>query len=146
MAGGVELKVDARDLSALFKAAKAAEGTIQVELRRGIKKAAQPVAESVKSAAGWSSRIPGAIKVKAGFAAKGASVSIVADPRAAPEAAPLEHGGAGGTFKHPVYGTSTWVSQPARPFFASGARAGSAGADAAMLAVMDTIASKLGFH
>jgi len=146
MAGGVEVRVDSKDLAALFAAAKAAEGNIQVELRRGVKEAAKPVVASIKTQAGWSTRIPGAIKAKASFARKGASVTIVANAKVAPEAAPLEHGGQPGMFRHPVFGGSTWVSQPARPFFRAGAQAGTPAADAAMLHMMDDIARKLGFH
>jgi hypothetical protein len=142
----IRIQVDSHDLADLYRAAKAAPGVVQVELRRGVKKAAQPVADSVKSAASWSSRIPGSIKTKASFAAKGASVTIVADAGIAPEAAPLNHGGKGGTFRHRVFGGDTWVSQPARPFFQTGAKAGTPAAERAMLDVMDQIARKLGFH
>jgi hypothetical protein len=144
--GPLEFRVDAKELSALFAAAKAAEGQIQVELRRGIKAAAKPVVDAIKADAGFSSRIPASIKAKASFAKKGASVLIVADAKKAPEAGPLNNKGKGGSFKHPVFGTDTWVQQAARPFFQTGALRGAPAADKAMLTVMDDIARKLGFH
>lgn len=144
---GLEFKVNSQDLAALFAAAKAAEGAVQVELRRGIKAAAKPMVDGVKSAASFSSRIPGAVRTKASFAAKGATVTITADPKAAPEAAPLNNGDRGGTFRHPVYGnTDNWVSQTAHPFFVTGARSGQPASERAMQGVMDAIARKLGFH
>jgi hypothetical protein len=143
----LEFKVNSQDLADLFKAAKAAEGKIQVELRRGIKTAAKPIVDGVKAEASFSSRIPGAVKVKAGFASKGATVTVIADPKAAPEAAPLNNGDRGGNFRHPVYGNrENWVSQPAHPFFVTGAKHGAPAAEQAMLKVMDDIAHQLGFH
>jgi hypothetical protein len=143
----IKVQVDTHELSALFAAAKAAEGSIQVELRRGIKAAAEPVRMGVQAAAGFSSRIPGGVKVKASFPKKGAGVTVYVDPKTAPEAAPLNNKDRGGSFRHPVHGnTDVWVDQKAQPFMAVGARSGMSSADTAMLAVMDRIAATLGFH
>lgn len=144
---GLELRVDPHGLSQLYRDAKAAEGTIQVELRRGIKAAAQPVVDAVKEDASFSSRIPGAVKLKSSFAAKGASVAVVVDGAAAPEAKAINHGGRGGTFRHPVFGNrDVWVDQAAVPFMATGPRRAQPQADAAMLEAMDRIARSLGFN
>lgn len=43
-------------------------------------------------------------------------VKIRAGGDSAPEAAPLEHHGMSGEFRHPLFGTDEWVPQPAEPF------------------------------
>lgn len=139
-------QVNPQDLSALHAAAKAAEGTVQVELRRGIKAAAAPMVRGVKAEASWSKRIPGAVKTSVSFAKKGATVKIVVDAKRAPEAAPLNNAGKSSAFRHPVFGSrENWVNQKSRPFFLVGAKRGFKEADAAMVKVMDEIAAKLGF-
>jgi len=133
----------------LYTDLKGLPGNLRVELRRGIKAAAQPIADRVKANAGWSTRIPGAVQVKPSFSAKGTGVSIVVNPGRAPEGAPLENKGRSGTFRHPVYGNrDVWVSQPARPFFYSTAASSSSvsAAEKAILNVADTVARKAGFR
>lgn len=145
--GGIEITVTSPDLAQLYQAAKAADGNLQVQLRRGVRKAAKPIEDGVKAAASWSSRIPGAVRTKASFAARGASVRVEVDSGAAPEAAPINNKGRGGRFRHPVYGNrDNWVSQQARPFFREGVTAGIPAADAAMSRLMDDFAHQLGFH
>jgi hypothetical protein len=136
--------VQSQDLQKLFFELKAMEGSLQVELRRGIREAAVPMVQAVKANAGWSSRIPAAVTAKPSFTAKRASVTIQVNAGKAPEARPLEHGGAGGEFRHPVYGNrANWVPQPARPFFYS-ALSRSVEAEIAMRAVMARVAAKAG--
>jgi len=143
--GALRVNVTSADLHKLYVDLKAAPGTMQVELRKGIKTAAQPMVARVKSAAGFSSRIPGAVSAKVSFSAKKAGVTVQVDGKKAPEARPLENGGRGGTFRHPVFGNSdNWVSQKAQPFFFP-----NVGRDAevtkAISDVMDSFAKKLGF-
>src|SRR6266704_2075748 len=119
MAGGaITLHVQSHDLQKLFFDLKAMEGNLQVELRRGIREAAQPMAEAVRRNSTWSSRIPSAVSVKPSFTAKRAGVRIVVDAGKAPEGRVLEHGGEGGEFWHPVWGhRKPGAYQSARPFF-----------------------------
>jgi hypothetical protein len=123
--GALDVKIDATDLSDLFRTLRAMDGDFQIALRRAVKSGAQNMVSAVKAEAAWSSRIPKSVKVKSSFAAKGASVSVYVDPKVAPEAAPLNNGGSGGRFRHPVFADVknevrrgwTWVDQNARPFF-----------------------------
>jgi hypothetical protein len=139
----IHLHVQSKDLQELFVRAKAAEGSLQVELRRAVTAAAGPMVEAVKQSAAWSSRIPAAVRAKPSFTAKRAGVSIVVDASKAPEGRPLEHGGAAGQFRHPVFGhRNNWVEQPARPFFYA-ALERSAATEVAMRAAMDRIAALL---
>ena len=149
ISGPLAVHVDTAELRKLYVDLKGVEGNLRVELRRGIKKAADPLAQRVRANAGWSSRIPGAVKVKPSFTARGAGVSIVVDAKAAPEGAPLENKGRGGTFRHPVYGNrDVWATQTARPFF--WAAVSSSGAVSAVeqviVQVMDAVAVKAGFR
>ena len=136
--------INPADLAVLYRVARQAEGEIQTELRRSIKKAAQPVVDGIRSeAASFSTRIPGTVKTKVSFARKSASVTVTVGAR---HAAPINNNDNAGTFRHPVFGTDIWVEQSAHPFLTSGARHGEPSADRAMLAVMDAIAGRLGFH
>lgn len=142
----LEARIDPRDLASLYQQAKAAEGTLQVELRRGIKNAAKPLVAAVKESASFSSRIPGAVGSKVSFSRGSATVTVVVDPKKAPEAAPLNNKDHSGTFRHPVFGNrENWVAQPAHPFFLSGIREAAPAVDREMLAVMDRVAKALGF-
>lgn len=152
MTNALAVTVQAPDLHALYVALKAIEGNLQVEMRRGIKTAAQPVVDRVKSNASFSSRIPGAVKTKVSFAAKSAGVTVYVDAGMAPEARPLEHGGKGGTFRHPVFadqsrqtrGGYTWVSQKAHPFFGSASVAEDSKITAAINAICAAVEQKAG--
>jgi hypothetical protein len=141
----IRLHVESRDLQKLFYDLKAMEGNLQVELRRGIREAAKPMAEAVKRNASWSSRIPAAVSAKPSFTRKRAGVQIVVDKAKAPEGRPLEHGGEGGEFWHPVWGhRKPGAHQPARPFFYSSLER-TVEAEIAMRAVMARVAAKANF-
>jgi hypothetical protein len=143
--GALQVNFTSADLHKMYTDLKAAPGAMQVELRKGMKVAADPMVKRVKSSSSFSSRIPGAVSAKVSFSAKSAAVSVQVNSGKAPEARPLENGGKGGTFRHPVYGnTDNWVDQKAQPFFF-----GNATKDAemtkAMNDVMDAFAKRLGF-
>lgn len=62
---------------------------------------------------GGTTRIADSIVVKR----RAGRVRVQAGGTSAPEAAPLEAGGLGGTFRHPVFGDrENWVSQKAHPY------------------------------
>lgn len=153
MSQALDVKLDTADLRKVYADLKAANSSLTVELRRGVKNAAAPLANAVKVEASWSTRIPGAVKTKATFTARKTSVSIYVDPKMAPEAAPLNHGDRGGTFRRPVFADAdeersdwTWVSQQARPFMLAAIQPHFRDADVAMAKVLDTIARKAGFR
>jgi hypothetical protein len=149
IAGPLGVHIDAKELHQLYLDLKGVEGNLRVELRREIAGAGQPLAQLVRGAAGWSSRIPGAVKVAASFSTRTAGVAIKVDGKAAPEAAPLENKGQSGTFRHPVYGNrEVWVNQPARPFFYRTLNGSSAVgiAERAIVAAMARVEAKAGFR
>lgn len=99
---------------------------LRQELRPRIRAGADSIVRDMKSRAGYSSRIPSAIRTTVSFASTTGGVSIRVDARRAPHARPLEGTNArGGYFRHPVFGDrTTWVSQPTQPFFFPAIKAG----------------------
>ncbi len=96
---GVPILIDATELKILSKALRKAPAEVRREFRTKWRAAAMIVAESAKSKASFSTRIPDSIKVR-GY---GANIQIRAGGDQAPEAAPLENKGKPGYFKHPVF-------------------------------------------
>lgn len=143
----LQVQVTSTDLRALYVDLKNVPGNLRVELRKGINAAAKPIVQAIQSGSSWSTRIPGAVKAKTSFSAKSAGVAISVDARIAPEARPLENQGNSGTFRHPIFGDiTTWVAQPAQPFFWHGVAAADSKIDAAMQAVMDNVIRQAGFR
>jgi hypothetical protein len=122
----------------------AGEG-LDKDLREGIRWAGQGAVEAVKGAASWSHKIPPATRLKTSFAARGAGISVVVNAAQAPNARPIEHGGRGGTFRHPVWGNrDVWVNQAARPFLKAAAEAPSI--EEGMQQVLDHVMWHAGVH
>ena len=167
--------VDSPDMRQLYLDLKAADGNLQIQLRRAIKEAAQSVADKAKADVGaWSKRIPGALFLRVSFTQRSTGVSVEVNGKKAPHARPSDHAGKQGTFRHPVYGhdasghfvakgsrkkglrgvlgvrggralEATWVDQPARPFFASAVDAKSPDIERRILQVADDLARQAGF-
>jgi hypothetical protein len=111
-----EFRKLAREFAAISKENKTA-------LRRGMRKIATPTLHKVRTAAGWSSRIPSSTKLSAGLNKRFTGIRIETDRRKSPHALPYENYGRVGHYRHPVYGRSkvdrklwTWVRAPARPY------------------------------
>lgn len=116
MAKESEFRKVARDFAAISKENKTA-------LRRGMRKIATPTLKKVRTAAGWSSRIPRSTKLTTGLNKKFTGIRIETDHRTSPHARPYENYGRIGRYRHPVFGDDakdrklwTWVSAPARPY------------------------------
>jgi hypothetical protein len=91
---------------------------LRAELRPKLRQAGEQVRSQIRSNAGFSSRIPGAVRMTTAFGSKTGGVRIWVDAKKAPHARPLENLGQAGSFRHPVFGNrDVWVSQPAHPFF-----------------------------
>ena len=111
MSDGVS--IDTSSFAKFARALKVIDPDLKKELRAGLKAAGEVVAEDARARSSWSTRIPGSIKVSV----VGNTIKVVANAKKAPDAKPLEHGGQGGTFRHPVFGNrDAWVNQDARPF------------------------------
>lgn len=119
---------------------------LRQELRPALKDSAAPaLAQAKKNAASWSKRIPRATRVAVSFAKKRPGVRLVVNRKKAPHARPYEHGGRGGTFRHPVFGNrDVWVSQRARPFLWPAAKPWMATVDKNVGAAVERAARRLG--
>jgi hypothetical protein len=95
-------------------------GTLPVEmraqLRPRLKAAGGLIAAGAKSNASWSTRIPGAVSVSASFTSRTGGASVKVSAAKAPHARAYEGIEGNATFRHPVFGGSTWVDEDTRPF------------------------------
>lgn len=90
---------------------------LRTQLRPRLKAGGEQAVLAVKAAASWSTRIPGATRLKVSFARKTAGVAIVVDRKKAPHALNLENKGLPGQVRHPRWGDRRhWIGQPAKPF------------------------------
>lgn len=89
---------------------------LQAQLRPKLLEAARLVQVQAQANASWSTRIPGAISASSSLTGNGGAVVRVSAAKA-PHARPYEGmDSRRGFFRHPVYGTGTWVEQKTRPF------------------------------
>ena len=128
--------VIATDAHALVPATMAA---VRPRLRMG----GELVARGARGRAAWSTRIPSTVRVHE----TGDAVQVSAGGSAAPHAAPYEHGGTPGTFRHMVFGhRDRWVTQQARPFLGPSFDVTEPTVTTLVTSTLDTVASQLGFH
>jgi bacteriophage HK97-gp10 putative tail-component len=112
---GISIYADTKQLSVLARNLRIAAPEAWKACRVSLRAAGNVVASDARSRASYSSRIPASIKVRT---TAGGNVKVVAGGPQAEDAAPLENKGRAGTFRHPVFGTDTWVEQKAQPFLA----------------------------
>jgi hypothetical protein len=137
--------IDVSEIRAAYLELRFAGDGLHLDLREGLKAAGQDMVDAVRRETAWSTRIPMATSVAVSFAARSTGVTVRVDARRAPEARPINHGGQGGTFWHPVYGNrKNWVSQPARPFSNNIER--TPGIEQKVQAVLDHVAFHAGFR
>ena len=92
------------------------------KVRQAIVEATRDMREDMARRASWSSRIPGAIRLRISW--RTGRVEIRVDARRAPHARPYEGTDGNAFFRHPVFGDrDRWVSQRTRPFFFPAVRA-----------------------
>lgn len=111
-----------RELGKLVADIQAMPTEIRRELRPGLRTAGSAAKDNVGRHASWSSRIPGAVSVKVLTGKKDPGIFLRVSAARAPHARPFEGMSGNGSFRHPVFGTNTWVSQSTRPFLRLGAQ------------------------
>jgi beta-phosphoglucomutase-like phosphatase (HAD superfamily) len=120
---------------------------LRTELRRPLRAAGERAQRQARLNAAWSSRIPGAIRLRVSFATKRPGVLLEVDKRRAPHGRVFEHLGREGYFRHPVFGRrSRWVRQRSRPFLFRAARAEMERMDTDIAAAVQVAAIKHGFR
>lgn len=144
MAFGTEFTVDTSDLRAIAKGLKAVQPALAKEFTAQLAAGGRLVAAKARLRAAWfSSRIPDTIRVKA----SGVRVSVAAGGRSAPHAAPFEHQGVAGEFRHPVFGNrDVWVKQQAHPYLGPALEESGAQLEQLVERAVTTTFARLGFH
>jgi len=143
--GSVALSQLARDLHRFGPAGRR-------NVRERFDAAGQPLLSDAKSRASWSTRIPGAITVRA-FTNQGRGslgLQLRADVGVAPHARAYEgltRGGSAAQFRHPVYGhLDRWVPEPTRPYLSPAVEAAGERLPDELLAAFEDAARELGFR
>lgn len=104
---------DLSDLKRLAAVLRIVEPIYLKDLYSAVGAAGELVASRARENASFSRRIPASVKTRR----RGLRVTIQAGGPGVGDAAPLEHGGRPGTFRHPVFGNkNVWVEQAAHPF------------------------------
>lgn len=102
---------DASSLRRAGKKLREVDASLYREVQRALRVEGNRIAARAGVNASWSKQIPGSFKVTV------SGVNAVKIRATARNAGPLEHAGAQGVFRHPVFGDrENWVDQPARPF------------------------------
>ena len=140
-----DIRIDTSQLKQLAYVLKRTEPAIGKELGKSFGDIGQRVAARARANASFSSRIPGSIKVRR----RGLGVKVQAGSGNAPHAAPFEHGGKPGLFRHPVFRTEinpkTWADQEAHPFLAPAADEEQPFMETAALTAVDRALREAGF-
>lgn len=142
---GDPFKVDMGEWRALTRRLQHAAPSAYTAVKKAMGPAMKPVAEEARSLAGFSDKIPESVV----SGSRGAVGFVQAGGSKAPDAAPFEHQGRPGRFRHPVFARGdrakwTWVNQKARPFLHPAAEhQATKVADILTKAVTDAIADEL---
>jgi hypothetical protein len=129
-----EWTVNTAGMRNLSRALRTVGPTMPLRLSKALKVGAEFIAVDARARAGWSTRIPGTIRVGGGVA----KVTISAGGSGAPHAAAFENRGKEGEFRHPVHGhTDRWVGQEARPYLVPALEAGAPQLELVIDAVID---------
>lgn len=139
------------DLSGEIRRLRADVGRFPAELRKqlrpALKTAAEPIAADARARASWSTRIPGAITVRARFGARDPGVSLRVLSSRAPHGRVYEGIRGNAVFRHPVFGhRDRWVEQPTRPYAAPAVEAGADEVASAAAEAVTEAARDLGFR
>lgn len=117
------------------------------ELRPALISAAQPILQDARRRASWSTRIPGAITLKASFSTRSPGVRLFVDARKARHARPYEFASARNRrLRVPVFGRGWWSEREPRRFFFPAVRAGEAGVVRSATVAVQAAARSAGFR
>jgi hypothetical protein len=130
---GKQLRVESPELEKEFHLELAAAGEIvAVKARQN--------AQSFPRQYGATTRIARSIRVKRRLT----TVKVFAGGDEAPEAAPIEHGGLGGMFRHPLFGDKDhWYPQQAYPFLTPAADSSLPEVEAAVMVAVDSAIARM---
>jgi len=117
---GISIRIDTTPLRHLASDIRKLSPEVSREFNRELRGIGDLVADAARKRASsfqrvgmGTDRIEQSIKVRR----SGMSLRVIAGGDGAPEAAPIDHGGNPGSFRHPVFGNQdVWVGQVAHPF------------------------------
>lgn len=138
-------EIDVRQLRDLGLRARLVDPAIEKDLIAGALAGDEIVAARVRKNAkafpgkNRTTRIADSVQVRH----RGTRVKIQAGGAGAPEAAPIENHGKGGTFRHPVFGHDVWVSQPAHDFMLNSSEESAVEVEAFIGELVDVTLSRL---
>lgn len=116
------------ELAQLIEDLREMPAEIRKELGPEFVAAAQPVLTDARARASWSSRIPGAMRVRARRSLRRPGASLVVNSRRAPHARLYEDLTGAGSFRAPLFGNRRyWYSHATRPFARPAVQAGRSG-------------------
>lgn len=142
MAGGYS--IDTFELKKLAADLRKSNPELLKQLSKAIRGAAVTVAVEARLLSGYySARIPTTVRTFA----TGLNAGVRAGGARAPHAAPFEHFGLPGTFRHPVFGNrDNWVEQEAHPFLAPALEVEGPKVELAALAAVEATLLAAGFR
>lgn len=140
-----------RDPSEVIAEITRAFGKIPLEFRKEVrdelKRVASPMLAQAKANASWSTRIPDAIRISARLSKKRQGFALVVNRKKAPHGRAFEGlTNRSGTFRHPVFGSDTWVDTQARPYLWPAVKDGQGDALDAVGKAIEDSARKHGFR
>lgn len=102
---------------------------------------------------GWSSRIPGTVRMRTSFRADREGVTVIAGDKTTPHVRPYEGFSGYASFRHPVFANRarktskgwTWVTQVTRPTLFPAAAATESQTTAMVLTALDDAPKMIGF-
>lgn len=129
------------DLSAIPK-------EIRKDLTPALRKVGEKAAADARRRADWSTRIPGAIRVRVLYGKRTQGVLLQVSRKKAPHARPYEGISSGSrVFRHPFFGDrERWYAQRTKPFLKPAALAAADEARGEVIKVVDAAARRHGFH
>lgn len=140
----IEMKVDARSFSELYRAVKVMDAALAASMRSRIRSATRPVATEVRASALASGlqKASNAVQSRQRYSRNTAVIQVRVNKAKAEYARP------GSSFRHPVFGNRTnWVSQPAQhQFFDKVVEANLANVVKELNKVWDDVAREAGFN
>jgi hypothetical protein len=144
----VSLGIDGREVAELAKVLRQTAPNLRKQLPKRLRRAGELVRTEARRNASWSSRIPGAIGLRAVTRGNRSGVLLRINAARAPHARPyegLQKGARPRTFRRQVYGKA-WVQQPTRPFLRPALNAKREAVREELVLVVDDVARLAGFR
>lgn len=143
----MDLRVDMSQVKAFGRRLEVEAPQLTAGFQAGLMEAAEiTAAKARRNAASFPRKGPGTTRIADSVRVRrrGFRVRVQAGAAGAPEAAPIEHHGRSGSFRHPLFGDREhWYSQPAHPFLTPAAEESLPEVEAAVLGLIDVTLARM---